>query len=84
MADKPPCILDDQPSVMLLNGAYFCESHAMCAACVQSLTTTALSCRCDRDGYAGHEELLYCSEKCLDAPHPDYDPGPIEEEEPHV
>jgi hypothetical protein len=31
---------------------------------------TGVSCVCHQYGYAGHEELLWCSIRCVDAHHP--------------
>lgn len=67
---RTECFWDNLPGTILVNGVYLCESHAMCAACLNPLKDgKGFTCRCDKYGYAGHEELLYCSDDCLSASH---------------
>lgn len=84
MSELPSCFFDNDPGTVLLEGVYFCTSHAICQSCLKPLTTMALTCRCDHEGYSGHVELLWCSDSCRDAAHPDYEPAyePDEDDEP--
>ena len=51
------------------------DDEAPCTACrkVKPLRTM-LTCRCERYGYPHHADLVWCSEECLDADHPDVMP----------
>ena len=79
----PVCFFCPDPGTVLLYGTPFCTSHAVCHHCLASLTTEALTCRCDQEGYGGHEEWMFCSEACRDASHdePDRELEPEDEEE---
>ena len=63
------CCWDDNLSLVHVEGVSLCADHARCAACGKFVTSMALTCRCDRYGAYGHEELVYCSEGCLEARH---------------
>ena len=70
------CIWDEEPAVLEIEGTGFCTAHGQCGACTKPVDpATYHTCTCDKWGYAGHEDVLYCSEGCLfdDHPEPCYD-----------
>ena len=72
---RQTCFFDDLPGTVLVNGAYLCESHAICSTCLQSLATVQapVMCVCHDYGYAGHEELMWCSLEHMEEAHPERD-----------
>ena len=51
----------------------------LCAKCGGYLPSRSVHCSCHKYGNGSHEELQWCSDKCMDNDHPDYD-QPEEEE----
>ena len=44
-----------------------------CSQChVAVIVEKAFWCTCSKYGYGGHEELMWCSQDCMDTGHPDY------------
>ena len=87
----PCCVRDglraDEAVLTELDGAWYCATHAQCAACGQPFSENLASprfitCVCADDGYSAHEESAWCSVECIDGAHPeppDRDPEPEEE-----
>ena len=68
----PTCLWCEMPGTHVVAGAFLCDSHAACNTCLKRVGAEGVTCRCaDTDDYVGHEELVWCSEKCRDARHPE-------------
>ncbi len=80
MSDAVPCCVVDgvraeSAPLTLLDGAWYCPTHAKCAACGQPFSENVLhpqlmTCVCEEYGVAnGHEELAWCSFACMESAH---------------
>ena len=69
-------------NLLLIEGAYFCQEHGVCALCGTRLDKVPhpIACVCAEYGAYGHDDDLYCNLSCLEAAHPDVEP-PDEEVE---
>ena len=63
------CFWCEQLAFVHVEGVSLCADHAKCAGCGKFVLAMALTCRCERYGAAGHEELVFCREACLEATH---------------
>lgn len=71
------CFWDGNPASVILNGTPFCAVHAVCWYCGTPLLPDMIphGCICDKYGYGGHEEALWCSEEHMLNSHLDRDEG---------
>ena len=53
-----------------IDGVTFCDTHSKCGTCKQSCAEigTYWSCAC-YDYVTLHEDVIYCSERCMDVDH---------------
>ena len=86
----PCCVVDglqaNEAVLTLLDGAWYCSTHAKCATCGQPFSENAstpcfITCPCNDYGSYGHEEQAWCSVECLDAAHPEPPDRDLEQEE---